>query len=79
MTYTRAQIAAFAWLPADGSWVHPLDSSKPIVSLAKWHADLVQVRRMARGCSRARVVTEYRLTPAGVAERKRLVKERLIE
>jgi hypothetical protein len=76
MTYTDGQLAAWKWLPADGSERRCLDS---------WmHGRLLSFQHVCRGMACERVemprhIPVWYLTPAGVAERARLVAEGLIE
>jgi hypothetical protein len=72
MTYTHAQLAAFASLPARGEWAGPwLNATENLEQLPwtmiQWKGGRSWERRQCR------------LTAAGIAERKRLVAEGLIE
>jgi hypothetical protein len=79
MTYTAAQLLAFAWLPEDGSWRSGITSSMGL-SMKRLKApdlDFVQRREKMYG-DQGGPSTYFRLTAAGIAERKRLVEEGLI-
>ena len=69
-SYTPAQLRAFAWLPADGSWLKGRRSpaiGRTLKSLY-YHSVFVEF-----------VSGRYRLTPAGIAERARLKDVGMIE
>jgi hypothetical protein len=72
--YTAAQLRAFAWLPADGSWkVSTRPLARALASLNLCHRSLVLL-----SCDSLSGSREYCLTLAGIAERARLVKDGLI-
>jgi hypothetical protein len=70
ISYTSAQLRAFAWLPEDGSW-RKCDADEYVPASMSISIAFVEYRG-------SRFDPEYRLTPAGIAERARLVKEELI-
>jgi hypothetical protein len=76
MTYTRAQLAAWKRLPGDGAWFCPR-STKDVPGITSLrlrlrHMEMIRAEPTRRG-------SRYCLTPAGIAERKRLVRKGLIE
>ena len=72
--YTPAQLRAFAWLPADGSWRGIYEGRNDLwVTLE--YLFRINLCQLKMGES----FDIYRLTPAGIAERARLVKEGVIK
>lgn len=64
-TYTPAQLRAFAWLPADGLIGWDVGRRTKSLNSLLWWGLVKDI-----GGKRSR---RYRLTPAGIAERARLV------
>lgn len=67
--YTPAQVKALAWLPADGRWqALPKDSAATSFCLFRiWEVGLAELKEDSLWGD------QIRLTPAGIAERARLV------
>lgn len=73
--YTAAQLRAFAWLPVDGSWRNNAGNMRAALSsLDTFHSKHIDSEWSFIG-SRSR----YRLTPSGIAEKKRLIEEGTIQ
>lgn len=68
-SYTAAQLRAFAWLPGDGSW-RTLDLNDYVPGHMSLDSPFVESNRVFFG---QQFEIQYRLTPAGIAERARLV------
>lgn len=78
MTLTPAQIRALAWLPADGTWRMDFDIDGMLQSMA-WPLSTIEEKPRIEAIGGRLGMRWFRLTPAGQAERARLVKEGRIE
>lgn len=78
--YTPAQLSAFAWLPSDGAWADKPGRtfSSAVGSLCLYHRNIAESITGAFG-ARGGWIVRYRLTPAGQAEKARLIAEGKIE
>lgn len=69
--YTQAQLKAFAWLRSNQEWRTYSPFTNSLNSLCR--------RLLVESRPYGRRVLSYRLTPAGQAEKARLIAERKIE
>jgi hypothetical protein len=73
MTYTNTQLAAWKWLPEDGG----LRATRNVALIAALESLMHSTRILV--VASGRYPGNFRLAPAGIAERARLVSEGLIE